>query len=78
MIASDKNSLNNCTVTHITLKLHLKKNFMASFYGYGSTLSRLQSHYKETVYFLPPTDWLIHHTLHECSTTAQTILKCNW
>ena len=31
----------------------LKKNFMAPFYGWGSTASRLQSHYKKTVYFLP-------------------------
>ena len=33
---------------HIT-----KKNFMAPFYGWGSTVSRLQSHYEETVYFVP-------------------------
>ena len=33
-------------------KLFLK-NFMAPFYGWGSTISRLQSHYEETVYFLP-------------------------
>ena len=26
---------------------------MALFYGWGSTVSRLQSHYEETVYFLP-------------------------
>ena len=26
---------------------------MAPFYGWGSTTSRLQSHYKEAVYFLP-------------------------
>ena len=25
---------------------------MAPFYGWGSTVSRLQSHYKQTVYFL--------------------------
>ena len=29
------------------------KNFMNPFYGCGSTVSRLQSHYKEIVYFLP-------------------------
>ena len=29
-----------------------KKNFMAPFYGWGSTASRLQSHYEEAVYFL--------------------------
>ena len=28
-------------------------NFMVPFYGWGSTVSRLHSHYKETVYFLP-------------------------
>ena len=26
---------------------------MAPFYGWGSTASRLQGHYEETVYFLP-------------------------
>ena len=30
-----------------------KKNFMATFYGWGSTASKLHSHYEETVYFLP-------------------------
>ena len=30
-----------------------KKNFMAAFYGWGSTVSYLQSHYEEAVYFLP-------------------------
>ena len=33
--------------------LNFKKNVMAPFYGWGSTVSRLQSHYEETVYFLP-------------------------
>ena len=28
-----------------------KKNFMAPFHGWGSTVSRLQSHYEETVNF---------------------------
>ena len=37
-IASDKNHWNNCTVAHISLKLHKP----------------------------------VHHTLHKCSTTAQT------
>ena len=32
--------------------VYLKKNFMAPFYGQGSTVLRLQSHYEETVYFL--------------------------
>ena len=30
-------------------------NFMAPFYGWGSTASRLHSHYKEAAYFLPIT-----------------------
>ena len=29
-----------------------KKTFMAPFYGWGSTDSRLQSHYEKTVYCL--------------------------
>ena len=29
---------------------------MASFYGWDSTAPRLQSHYKEAVYFLPRED----------------------
>ena len=28
-------------------------NSMIPFYGWGSTVSRLRSYYKETVYFLP-------------------------
>ena len=44
---------------HITHPFHtllmddatVKKNFMAPFYGWGSIASRLQSHYKEAVYF---------------------------
>ena len=32
---------------------NLKKNFMAPFYGWGSTASRLQSHYEKAAYFLP-------------------------
>ena len=34
-------------------KKSLKKNFMATFYGWGWTTSRVQSHYEQTVYFLP-------------------------
>ena len=30
---------------------------MALFYGWCSTASRLQSHYKETVYFSPLSPW---------------------
>ena len=30
-----------------------KQNFIAPFYGWGSTASRLQSHCEEIVYFLP-------------------------
>ena len=33
--------------------LNFKKIFIAPFYGWGSTVSWLQSHYEETVYFLP-------------------------
>ena len=42
-------------------KNYFQKNFMASFYGWGSTISKLQSHYKETVYFLPliPQEYLV-------------------
>ena len=79
MIASDKNSLNNCTFTHITLKLHSKKTLWPLFMdtvqlcqGYRATARR------QFTFYHPLTDWLIHHTLHECSTTAQTFLKCNW
>ena len=34
---------------------------MAPFYGWGSTASRLQSHYKETIFFLPgsPQNFLV-------------------
>lgn len=32
---------------------NLKRNFMASFYTWGSTVSWLFSHYKEKVYFSP-------------------------
>ena len=32
--------------------LQLKKNFVAPFYGWGSTGSRLQSHFEKAVYFL--------------------------
>ena len=28
-------------------------NFMVPFYGWGSIVSRLHTHYKETLYFLP-------------------------
>ena len=31
----------------------LNKYFMAPFYGWGSTVSKLQSHYEEIVYLLP-------------------------
>ena len=30
-----------------------KKDFTAPFYGWGSSDSRLQSHYEDAVYFLP-------------------------
>ena len=34
------------------LALNPVKNFMAPFYGWGSVVSRLQSHYEEAVYYL--------------------------
>ena len=40
------------SVVSINIK-ELKRNFAAPFYGWGSTASRLQSHYEEVVYFLP-------------------------
>ena len=30
-----------------------RKNVLAPFFGWGSTASRLQSHYEEAVYFVP-------------------------
>ena len=30
-----------------------KQKFIAPFYGWGSTASRLQSHFLEAAYFLP-------------------------
>ena len=47
---------------HVQFKTFtFKKTLTAPFYGWGSTVSRLQSHYKETVYFLPlgPQDFLV-------------------
>ena len=43
---------------------NIKKEIMTPFYGWGSTVSRLQSHYEETVYFLP--------------FSSQEILVLNW
>ena len=40
----------------------LKKNFMDRFYGWGSTVSRLQRHYEDTAYFLqlrPRRSWYL-------------------
>ena len=75
MTASDKKSLNNFTVTHITLKLHLKKTLWSLFMDTVqlSQDSRATAR-RQFIFYHPLTDWLIHHTLHECSTTAQTIL----
>ena len=41
------------TSTLIFCPLLFNFNFMAPFNGWGSTASRLQSHYEEAVYFLP-------------------------
>ena len=37
------------------------KDFMSTFHGWGSTVSRLQSHYEETGYSLPlsPQEFLV-------------------
>ena len=32
-------------------------NFIGPFYGWGSTALGLQSHYEETIYFLPRNPW---------------------
>ena len=51
--------------------LKFKKYFMTPFYGWGSTVSRLQSCYEETVYFLPlgPQEFLeiiLFTSCHQC------------
>ena len=35
-------------------KKKIRKNFMAPFYGWGSTTSRLENHCEKEVYFLQP------------------------
>ena len=41
------------SVGHVYFKTFtFEKNFTTPFYGWGSTVSRLQSQYEETVYFL--------------------------
>ena len=50
------------SVGHVQFKsFTLKQNFTEPFYGWGSTVSRLQSLYEETVYFLllGPQDFLV-------------------
>ena len=34
-------------------KILSKESFMVPFYGWGSAVSRIQSHYQEAVYFVP-------------------------
>ena len=46
------NQQNICTSFCFTVILTIKNNFMAPFYGWSSTIPRLWSHYKETIYFL--------------------------
>ena len=55
-------NVNNNSVSHFKsesfLGFHLKEKhffsgFMNPFYGWGSTILTLQSHYEEAVYFLP-------------------------
>ena len=48
------------------------KNFMTPFYGWGSTALRLQSHYKEAVYFLPLTIIMTKHVSAWTSSTNLT------
>ena len=80
MVASDKNSWNNCVVAHITLKLHFRKKTLWPLFldrlqlsqGYRATMR------EQFTFYHSLTDWLIHHTLHECSISDQTFLKCNW
>ena len=38
---------------HLFYFIHVSKTFVVTFYGWGSTASRLQSHFEETLYFLP-------------------------
>ena len=45
--------INSSEKTDKVLKLKKKKKLYGLFFGWGSTVSRLQSHYEETVYFLP-------------------------
>ena len=50
------------SVGHVQFKqFTLKQNCTAPFYGWGSTVSRLQSHHEETIYFFPlgPQDFLV-------------------
>ena len=35
-------------------KKKIRKNFMAPFYGWGSTASRVENHCEKEVYFLQP------------------------
>ena len=52
--------MNSCKLV-ISDSIFFKKNFIASFYGWGSTVTRLQGHCKEIVYFLPlhPQEFLV-------------------
>ena len=50
------------SVDHVEFKIFTsKRDFTTSFYGWSSTVSGLQSHHKETVYFLPfgPQDFMV-------------------
>ena len=85
-----KGRINNCNLyfikiysSHASLTISsnytFKKNFMAPFYGWGSTTSRLQSNYEEEVYFLPQSSQkflvLIWSTLEEwnCDLTLEPL-----
>ena len=49
LIFTNDTDIENCADNN---KKILLKNIMARFFEWGSTASRLQSHYEETVYFL--------------------------
>ena len=48
-----KNAVVEINIRHLTFK-----NFVAPFYGWGWTASKLQSPYEDTGYFLPLGEWL--------------------
>ena len=53
LILLSKVSTKDIMALSFTWKISFLKNFMTPFYGWGSTVSRLQSHNEETVYVSP-------------------------